>query len=77
MLEDLAVAKQNEWRLEQLYAVVNRRYEDRRPLLITADVGTPEALGDHIGHRTALPHTGDVRADALPGRRPPCQGHDT
>jgi DNA replication protein DnaC len=53
VLEDLAVAKQNEWRLEQLYAVVNRRYEDRRPLLITADVGNPEALGDHIGHRTA------------------------
>ena len=26
----------NEWRLEQLYAVVNRRYEDRRPLLVTA-----------------------------------------
>jgi DNA replication protein DnaC len=52
VLEDLAVAKQNEWRLEQLYAVINRRYEDRRPVLITADVGNPEALGDHIGHRT-------------------------
>ena len=52
VLEDLAVAKQNEWRLEQLYAVINRRYEDRRPLLVTADVGNPEALGDHIGHRT-------------------------
>jgi DNA replication protein DnaC len=52
VLEDLAVAKQNEWRLEQLYAVINRRYEDRRPLLVTADVGNPEALGDHVGHRT-------------------------
>ena len=52
VLEDLAVAKQNEWRLEQLYAVINRRYEDRRPLLVTADVGNPEALGEHIGHRT-------------------------
>src|ERR671916_468253 len=53
ILEDLAVAKQNEWRLEQLYAVVNRRYEDRRALLVTADVGNPEALGEHIGERTA------------------------
>ena len=52
VLEDLAVAKQNEWRLEQLYAVINRRYEDRRPVLVTADVGNPEALGEHIGHRT-------------------------
>jgi DNA replication protein DnaC len=52
VLEDLAVAKQNEWRLEQLYAVVNRRYEDRRPLLVTADVGNPEALAEHVGERT-------------------------
>ena len=53
VLEDLAVAKQNEWRLEQLYAVINRRYEDRRPLLVTADVESAEALGEHIGERTA------------------------
>jgi DNA replication protein DnaC len=52
VLEDLAVAKQNEWRLEQLYAVVNRRYEDRRPLVVTADVPHAEALADHIGERT-------------------------
>jgi len=52
VLEDLAVAKQNEWRLEQLYAVINRRYEDRRPLVITADVAPPEVLAEHIGHRT-------------------------
>src|SRR5215210_3511524 len=52
LLEGLAVAKQNEWRLEQLYAVINRRYEDRRPMLVTADVGNPEALAEHIGERT-------------------------
>ncbi|HYN91637.1 MAG TPA: ATP-binding protein [Thermoleophilaceae bacterium] len=52
VLEDLAVAKQNEWRLEQLYAVINRRYQDQRPLLVTADVQSPELLGEHIGERT-------------------------
>jgi DNA replication protein DnaC len=52
MLEDLAVAKQNEWRLEQLYAVVNRRYEDRRPLIVTADVEQEYMLGEHVGERT-------------------------
>jgi DNA replication protein DnaC len=52
VLEDLAVAKQNEWRLEQLYAVVNRRYEDRRPVLVTADVPNAEALAEHVGART-------------------------
>jgi DNA replication protein DnaC len=53
VLEDLAVAKQNEWRLEQLYTVVNRRYQDKRPILVTADVPSPERLGEHIGARTA------------------------
>jgi len=52
VLEDLAVAKQNEWRLEQLYAVVNRRYEDRRPLIVTADVEQEAMLGEHVGPRT-------------------------
>ena len=51
-LEDLAVAKQNEWRLEQLYAVVNRRYEDRKPILVTADVVDAPHLSEHVGQRT-------------------------
>jgi DNA replication protein DnaC len=52
ILEDLAVAKQNEWRLEQLYTVVNRRYEDRRPILVTADVVDASHLAEHVGQRT-------------------------
>jgi DNA replication protein DnaC len=52
ILEDLAVAKQNEWRLEQLYAVVNRRYEDQRPILVTADVVDASHLAEHVGQRT-------------------------
>jgi DNA replication protein DnaC len=48
-VEDLAVARQTDWVLEQLYTVVNRRYEDRRAVMFTADV--PD-LGEHIGART-------------------------
>ena len=51
-LEDMAVAKQSEWMLEQLYTIVNRRYEDERSILLTADVESPERLGEHIGDRT-------------------------
>ena len=52
-LDDMAVASQTDWTLEQLYTIVNRRYEDRRSVVLTADVESPEKLGDHVGHRTA------------------------
>jgi DNA replication protein DnaC len=52
-LDDMAVASQTEWTLEQLYTIVNRRYEDRRSIVLTADVESPEKLGEHVGQRTA------------------------
>ena len=52
-LDDMAVASQTDWTLEQLYTIVNRRYEDRRSVVLTADVESPERLGEHVGHRTA------------------------
>lgn len=53
VLDDIAVARQSDWVLERLYAVINRRYEDERSIVVTADVESPEGLGDHIGPRTA------------------------
>ena len=52
-LDDMAVASQTDWTLEQLYTIVNRRYEDRRSVVLTADVGSPELLGEHVGARTS------------------------
>jgi DNA replication protein DnaC len=51
-VEDLAVARTTEWVLEQLYTIVNDRYQDERSILITADVATPSDLGQHVGRRT-------------------------
>jgi DNA replication protein DnaC len=51
LLDDIAVAQQNDWVLEQFYSVINRRYEDERSLVVTADVDSPEALGKHVGAR--------------------------
>jgi DNA replication protein DnaC len=51
-LEDLAVAKTNEWVLEQFYTVINDRYQDRRSVMFTADVQQPSDLGQHVGYRT-------------------------
>jgi DNA replication protein DnaC len=52
-LDDMAVASQTDWTLEQLYTIVNRRYEDRRSVVVTAELDSHEKLGEHIGHRTA------------------------
>jgi DNA replication protein DnaC len=52
-LDDMAVASQTDWTLEQLYTIVNRRYEDRRSVVLTADVESPERLGEHVGSRTS------------------------
>ncbi len=51
-LEDMAVARTNEWVLEQLYTIINDRYQDQRSVVFTADVERPEDLGQHIGERT-------------------------
>lgn len=53
VLDDIAVASQAEWVLEQFYSVINRRYEARRSIVVTADVESPELLAAHIGRRAA------------------------
>jgi len=51
-IEDLSVARPNEWVLEQLYTVINSRYQDERSIVFTADVQAPSDLGGHIGERS-------------------------
>ena len=51
-LEDMAVARTNDWVLEQLYTIINDRYQDERSVVFTADVETPEDLARHVGERT-------------------------
>jgi DNA replication protein DnaC len=51
-IEDLSVARPNEWVLEQLYTVVNSRYQDEKSIVFTADVAVFSELGGHIGERS-------------------------
>jgi DNA replication protein DnaC len=51
-LEDMAVARTNEWVLEQLYTIINDRYQDERSVVFTADVEEPSYLAQHVGQRT-------------------------
>jgi DNA replication protein DnaC len=51
-IDDLSVARPTEWVLEQLYTVINARYQDERSIVWTADVLAPNELADHIGERS-------------------------
>ncbi|MGH2974620.1 MAG: ATP-binding protein [Solirubrobacterales bacterium] len=50
-LDDLGVEKRSDWVLEQLYAIVNERYEAQRSILVTTNLNEPE-LEEQIGERT-------------------------
>ena len=60
-IEDLRVVRPTEWVLEQLYLIVNARYEERRAIVFTSDIDSdadgplmpiPRQLAEHIGART-------------------------
>jgi DNA replication protein DnaC len=60
-IEDLRVVRPTEWVLEQLYLIVNARYEERRSIVFTSDIDSdaegpltpnPRELAEHIGART-------------------------
>jgi DNA replication protein DnaC len=79
-LEDLGAEKRTDWVLEQLYSLVNERYEERRSLIVTTNLDFGD-LEDQIGSRTVsrivemcgnpLPLYGEDRRIALkPGEAP-------
>ena len=50
-IDDLGAEKRSDWVLEQLYALVNERYETERSVIITTNLGH-EQLEEQIGSRT-------------------------
>lgn len=50
-LDDVGAEQQTEWVLEQLYSIVNERYEDGKAVMITTNLGV-EDLKKQIGERT-------------------------
>jgi DNA replication protein DnaC len=51
-LDDLGAERQTEWVLEQLYALVNERYEQERSIVVTTNLVETAALEEQIGRRT-------------------------
>lgn len=50
-IDDLGAEKRTDWVLEQLYALINERYETQRSVLVTTNLPHPE-LEEQIGSRT-------------------------
>ena len=50
-IDDVGAEQSSPWVLEQLYTIVNTRYEDGKALVLTTNLGQ-EALVDQIGPRT-------------------------
>jgi DNA replication protein DnaC len=50
-IDDLGAEKRSDWVLEQLYALINERYEAQRSILVTTNLDERE-LKEQIGQRT-------------------------
>ncbi len=51
-LDDLGAEKPTEWVREQLYAIVNERWQDKRSIVLTSNAMDHEELGAQLGART-------------------------
>ncbi len=51
-IDDVGAERTTDWVLEELYSIVNARYEDQRSMVITTNIDNREALCEQIGERT-------------------------
>jgi DNA replication protein DnaC len=76
-VDDVGAERTTDWVLEELYSIVNARYEDQRSMLITTNIEDRSALCEQITERTVsrltemceqLPLGGEDRRTVLPSR---------
>ncbi len=51
-VDDVGAERSTDWVLEELYSIVNARYEDKRSMVITTNILDREALCEQISART-------------------------
>lgn len=64
-LDDLGAEKRTEWVLEQLYAIVNERWQDERSIVVTTNITDLDQLREQIGART-VSRLLEICGDPLP-----------
>jgi DNA replication protein DnaC len=68
-IDDLGAEHTTDWALEQLYSIINTRYEDERAMIVTTNLKFEELL-EQLGERTVS------RLVAICGDPLPLYGHD-
>ncbi len=68
-VDDVGAERTTDWVLEELYSIVNARYEDKRSMVITTNIDDRDALCEQISERTVSRLT--EMCDELP-----LDGHD-
>jgi len=56
VIDDLGVTKETEWEIQTFYQIIDRKYEDMIPTIITSNLGLDEIskkMGDRIASRIA------------------------
>ncbi len=51
-IDDLGAEKRTDWVLEQLYSIINERWQDERSIVVTSNTMDLDALRDQLGART-------------------------
>jgi DNA replication protein DnaC len=51
-LDDLGAERTTDWVLEQLYSIVNERWQDRRSIIVTSNLMKIDEIRQQIGYRT-------------------------
>jgi DNA replication protein DnaC len=51
-IDDVGAERTTDWVLEELYSIVNARYEDQRAMVITTNILDREQLCEQISERT-------------------------
>jgi DNA replication protein DnaC len=64
-LDDLGAEKRTDWVLEQLYAIVNERWQDERSIVVTTNIVDLDDLREQIGART-VSRLLEICGDPLP-----------
>lgn len=64
-LDDLGAEKRTDWVLEQLYAIVNERWQDERSIVVTTNIVDLDELREQIGSRT-VSRLLEICGDPLP-----------
>jgi DNA replication protein DnaC len=51
-LDDLGAEKRTDWVIEQLYSIVNERWQDQRSIVVTTNLLDLDELREQLGPRT-------------------------